>query len=565
MAALWASVRGLRVRSRNILYAAAQQGPDYYPLWAAAIEPAKVDAYCEASPPAKELPPIIAIVFRGTGGSMTDAAKTVASIRAAFGNAATIYSDVDGAAVRQSSLVLPRGILGDLLDLPLLAEPNSWVLPMIAGDELAIHAGKVIANSLARVPDADILYWDEDRLDGQQRHDPWLKPDWDELLFLARDILTGAALFRTTALLHPINFLQSLPLEPQTISQAVISLVSQANARPAAHHVPLILSHRKTASTFAAPAERRAAIEAMWHEPIEITEITGIPGALRPRFTAELPLPWPKVSILIPTRNRQELLRVCMAGLSRLEYGGDVEIIVIDNESDDLATLDYLAELASEGITVIHHPGRFNFSSMNNRAAEVASGELLCLLNNDIEMHDGAWLEAMVRHAIRPGTGAVGALLQYPDGTVQHAGVSIGTGSAAGHVYRGTPVAETGHRDMHRLTRRVSAVTAACLIVRKEVFLAVGGLDESAFEVAFNDVDFCLKLAKIGLCNIFASEAHLTHHESKSRGSDFSSENLSRYLNELNQLQQRWGTEGFVDPYHHPLIMRSSEKFVLTP
>ena len=563
MAALWASVRGLRVRSRNILYAAAQQNPDYYPLWVSVIEPAKVEAYCEASPPAEELPSIIAIVFRGADGSMKDAARTVASIRAAFGNTATIYCDLDGAAVGLICVELPRGILGDLVDLPFLAEPNSWLLPMIAGDELALHAGQVVSSALARAPDADIVYWDEDRLDGRRRHDPWLKPDWDELLFLARDILTGAALFRTGALLRPINDLLSLPLEPQTISQAVISLVSQANARPAAHHVPLILSHRKATSTFAPPAERRAAIEAMWHEPIEIAEIIGIPGALRPRFTAGLPLP--KVSILVPTRNCQELLRVCMAGLSRLEYGGDVEIIVIDNESDDLATLDYLAELASKGITVIHHPGRFNFSAMNNRAAEVSTGELLCLLNNDIEMHDGAWLEAMVRHAMRPGTGAVGALLQYPDGTVQHAGVSIGTGSAAGHVYRGTPVAETGHRDMHRLTRRVSAVTAACLIVRKEVFLAVGGFDESAFEVAFNDVDFCLKLSKIGLCNIFAGEAHMTHHESKSRGSDFSSENFSRYLNELTQLQERWGTEGFVDPYHHPLIMRSSEKFVLTP
>lgn len=202
---------------------------------------------------------------------------------------------------------------------------------------------------------------------------------------------------------------------------------------------------------------------------------------------------------------------------------------------------------------------------MINRAAKRATGELLCLLNNDIEMHDGDWLEAMVRHAIRPGVGAVGALLQYADGTVQHAGVSIGTGNAAGHAYRGTPIAATGHRDMHRLTRRVSAVTAACLVVRKDAFLEVGGLDESAFRVAFNDVDLCLKLLKNGYCNIFAGDAHLTHHESKSRGSDFSGENYSRYMEELAHLQERWGTKEFVDPYHHPLALRSSEKFVLAP
>ena len=126
-----------------------------------------------------------------------------------------------------------------------------------------------------------------------------------------------------------------------------------------------------------------------------------------------------------------------MAGLSRLEYGGEVEIIVIDNESDEKETQDYLAELAASGVTVTQHHGPFNFSAMNNEAAKAAGGELLCFLNNDIEMHDGAWLEAMVRHAMRRGVGAVGALLQYPDGTVQHAGVAVGTGNAAGHTYRG--------------------------------------------------------------------------------------------------------------------------------
>jgi len=562
LAALWASVRGMRVRARNILYAAAQQNPEYYPLWIAAIEPGKVEAYCLASPPAKQLPPIIAIIFSGANGTTKNAARTVASIRAAFGESITIYCELESAAARLNCLRLP-GALGDLLEIPTFAEPDAWLLPMIAGDEMAIHARQVTMRAMARAPHTDILYWDEDRMEERKRHDPWLKPDWDELLFLARDILTGTALFRIAALFGPINDLRTLPLTPQAISHAVISLVSKAKAKPAAYHVPLILSHRKTVSAFAQPAERRAAIEAVWHEPIEIAEISGIPGALRPRFAVKFPLP--KVSILIPTRNRQELLRVCMAGLLRLEYGGETEIIIIDNGSDDEATLDYLAELASEGIIVIHYPGPFNFSAMNNRAAALATGEILCLLNNDVEMHDGAWLEAMVRHAMRPDTGAVGALLQYPDGTVQHAGVSVGTGNAAGHVYRGTPIAESGHRDMHRLTRRVSAVTAACLIVRKEAFLAVGGLDESAFEVAFNDVDFCLKLAEMGLSNIFAGEAHLTHHESKSRGSDFSSENFSRYSNELAKLQERWSTHGFIDPYHHPLVMRSSEKFVLTP
>ena len=562
LAALWASVRGLRVRARNIILAAAHQNPEYYPLWTSAIEPGKVDAYCQASAHVEKMPPIVALVFRSTNGSMKDAARTVASIRTAFGGAATIYCDTDGEGVRLNCVDLPKGNLGDLLDTPPLSDPDAWLLPMIAGDEIAPHACKAITRALACSNSSAILYWDEDRLDDRRRFDPWLKPDWDELLFLGREILTGAALFKASALLGANCSHRKMPITPQAISQSVISLVSRAGANPA-FHIPLILSHRKAGSIFSTAAERRAAIEAVWQEPIELAEIAGMPGTLRPRFMAGASLP--KVSILIPTRNRHDLLRVCMAGISRLEYSGEMELIVIDNESDDPATLDYLAQLEREGIVVIRHPGPFNFSAMNNRAAEAATGEMLCLLNNDVEMHDGVWLQAMVRHAMRPGVGAVGALLQYPDGTVQHAGVTVGTGGAAGHVYRGTPVADAGHRDMHRLTRYVAAVTAACLAVRRASFLEVGGLDESALKVAFNDVDFCLKLLEKGYRNILAGEAHLTHHESKSRGSDFSNDNFSRYLNELAHLQERWGTKEFVDPHHHPLAMRSSEKFVLAP
>jgi GT2 family glycosyltransferase len=389
-----------------------------------------------------------------------------------------------------------------------------------------------------------------------------LKPDWDELLFLARDLLTGAGLFKASAMADIGGGLAETPISSQAIARAVIAMASRDDGRPAPVHIPLILSHRKPGATFMSTDERGAALETTWPEPLAVEAIAGMPDALRPRFAASK---LPKVSVLIPTRNRHELLRVCLQGLTQVEYGGELETIVIDNDSDDPETIEFLDQLKRDGITVIGHPGPFNFSAMNNHAARIATGDLLCLLNNDIEMRDAAWLESMACHAMRPGVGAVGALLQYPDGTVQHAGVSIGTGDAAGHVYRGIPVADTGHRDMHRLSRSVSAVTAACMMVRREVFMEVGGLDEDAFRVAFNDVDFCLKLRAKGYRNIFAGEAHLTHHESKSRGCDFADVNRTRYLGELERLQDKWGTKTYVDPYHHPLAMRSSEKFVLSP
>lgn len=560
IAALWARAFGRRVRARNIIYAAAHQGPGYYAVWTSLIEPEKVQAYCRAVPAIESLPPVVAVIFGGREGSLKAVRRTVSSLRAAFGEAATMLSDVAGSA-QLGCLELPAGRLRDLSSIPAVADPNAWLIPVVAGDKLARCAADAAAAAVASSADSEVIYWDEDRIEGGKRRDPWLKPDWDELLFLARDFVTGAALLKSSALFASLD--ADSPLTPKGFAAAVISLVSRSGGRPRSLHVPLILSHRTPDSNFATASERRDLIQSLWHQPVELEEIAEIPGTLRPRFKSCSVLP--KVSILIPTRNRHDLLQRCVAGLLRLDYAGAIEIIVIDNDSDDSATVEYLARLQTEGVMVVHHPGPFNFSAMNNRAAKLASGDLLCFLNNDIEMNDSYWLEAMVHYAMRPHTGAVGALLKYPDGTVQHAGVSIGTGDAAGHVHRGIAVTDPGHRDMHRLTHEVSAVTAACMVIRKETFLEVAGFDEDDLKVAFNDVDLCLKLSQRGYRNIFAGEACLTHHESKSRGSDFSETNHARYLHELAHLQGKWQTKGFVDPYSHPLAMRSSEKFVLGP
>jgi GT2 family glycosyltransferase len=200
-----------------------------------------------------------------------------------------------------------------------------------------------------------------------------------------------------------------------------------------------------------------------------------------------------------------------------------------------------------------------------NGAARSARGNFLCLLNNDIEMVGSGWLDAMMRHARRPGTGAVGALLLYPDHTIQHAGVAIGVGGAAGHVHRGVGLNEVGHHNLHRLSRYMSAVTAACLLLSKDAYQAVGGMDEENFAVAFNDVDLCLKLGKAGYRNIFAADAQLIHHESKSRGNDMLPANYARFQRELHALQERWGTIYANDPFHHPLLLRSAEVYALAP
>jgi GT2 family glycosyltransferase len=215
-------------------------------------------------------------------------------------------------------------------------------------------------------------------------------------------------------------------------------------------------------------------------------------------------------------------------------------------------------------VRLLPYPGTYNFSAINNAAARNARGSYLCLLNNDTEVVSGEWLTELMRYAVRPDIGAAGAKLLYEDGTIQHAGVVVGIGEAAGHAHRFLPAHEPGYFRQPHVAQYVSAVTAACLVVEKAKFEAVGGLDEAELAVAFNDVDFCLKLEKAGWRNVYVPHAVLVHHESKSRGKDISAANIDRYRRELNVLQQRWGTKTYDDPLHNPNLDRYSETFVIS-
>jgi GT2 family glycosyltransferase len=200
---------------------------------------------------------------------------------------------------------------------------------------------------------------------------------------------------------------------------------------------------------------------------------------------------------------------------------------------------------------------------LNNAAVRQARSEILCFLNNDVEMTDPDWLTLLVGHAKKADIGAVGALLLYPDRTIQHAGVFTGIGGGAGHAHRFQSSDETGYFDRARLPQRVSAVTGACLVVEREKFLAVGGFEEDLFPVAFNDLDLCLKLNAHGWQSFYEPRAVLIHHESKSRGSDSSRANRARFAGELAALKRKWGTDRFTDPYHHPRLSPFCEQFLI--
>lgn len=403
-------------------------------------------------------------------------------------------------------------------------DAGPWLLPVEAGDLLAPGAAAAY-RAVVSTGSLNVVYADEDQMDRWGRYlRPHFKPDWNPELFKHFDFLTGSCIVAANkadllSIGHSDGWAQKL--------------VAQSAGRGQVRHLAELLHHRRSR-----PLPHIAA------QPLRLLE--------------ELP----SISIIVPTRNRVDLLRTCLDGLAATDYP-KIEIIVVDNDSDEPETLAYLDEIQAHGMTVMRHPGPFNYSAMNNRAAAAASGDLLCLLNNDIEIKEPNWLATLATQAVRDEVGAVGAQLLYPDGRIQHAGVVIGVGNAAGHAHRYLRPEDAGYFRRHALPQFISAVTAACLVVQKSRFQAVGGLDEKNFPVAFNDVDFCLRLNQQGWQSFYEPRAVLIHHESVSRGFDRDPVGAARFAGELAALQRKWGTDRIVDPYHHRHLSRAAEHFAV--
>jgi GT2 family glycosyltransferase len=262
----------------------------------------------------------------------------------------------------------------------------------------------------------------------------------------------------------------------------------------------------------------------------------------------------PAVTLIIPTRDRVELLERCVASILQHTEWPDLQIMVVDNDSALPATKAYLREMARQGVEVLRVSGAFNFAALNNLAVGAARGQLVGLINNDIEALHAGWLDEMAAHLMAEGVGAVGAKLLWPNGMVQHGGVVLGSGNAAAHY--GNRLADTdwGDHARNQVVQQVSAVTAACLLLRKSDYLAVGGMDAHAFPVAFNDVDLCLKLRKLGKAIIWTPHARLLHAESASRGHEDTPQKQARAQRELDQLRRRWGPVLLRDPAYHPSL-----------
>jgi GT2 family glycosyltransferase len=272
----------------------------------------------------------------------------------------------------------------------------------------------------------------------------------------------------------------------------------------------------------------------------------------RPLFP--LPLDPPLVSIIVPTRDRVDLLRECLDSVRQRTDYPRFEVLVVDNDSVDPETLAYL-DGQSAPVRVLKYGGAFNHSAINNYAASQAAGEVLVLLNNDTTVVRSGWLTDMVRLVLRPDVGIVGAKLRYPDGSLQHAGVIIGINGVAGHAFAGVPADHEGYFGRALVTHEYSAVTGACLAIKRSVYRDVAGLDERAFPVNFNDVDLCLRVRARGLKVLYCAAAELVHHESASRRNGDAP--VQGIPGEGPRFRARWPAEFADDPCYNPNLSLS--------
>lgn len=433
-------------------------------------------------------------------------------------------------------------------------------------DHLAPHALYMLAEEINSYPEASLIYTDEDTIDDQaRRSSPQFKTDWNPDLFLSQNYLGQLTVYRRD-LIAPIGFRAGF----EGCEDYDLALRAIEQAAPAAiRHIPYVLVHRNMPAVDAASAERgrqnsRRALQ-------DHLDRRGIRAAVEAgekeiyfRVRRMLLVPPPRVSIIIPTRDHVDLLQgVVESILDKTKYS-NYEIVIVDNQSAEPAALAYLASLARRpNIRILHFEHAFNHSAINNFAAKQCQSPILAFLNNDLLVIGGDWLAEMVSQTMRPEVGAVGAMLYYPDDVIQHAGIIVGFGGVAANCYNGHNRGAAGYFSRARLLQNYSAVTAGCLLTRANVFSEVGGLNETDLPVAFNDVDYCLRLRERGYLVTWTPYAELYHLESVSRGDDMSPVKVDRFRRDQAYMTKRWAEVLSNDPYYSPNLSLDEMQFAL--
>jgi len=439
-------------------------------------------------------------------------------------------------------------------------------------DLLSEHALYWVALAINKNPSADIIYSDEDKVDEDgRRSKPYFKSDWNRDLFYCQNMINHLGVYRTSVVKDLAGF--RMGFEGSQDYDLVLRVLERTPPENIVH-IPHILYHWRTttsARSFSQSQLPRAVSAARRAVQAHLERIGADAkvGAARnaehyQRIHRPVPKPEPLVSLIVPTRDKANLLRQCIDGiLSKTTYPA-LEVIIVNNGSIEPETKSYFIEVQNDPrVRVIAYDREFNYSAINNFAIKQAKGDIVGLINNDIVVINDDWLTELVSHAVRPDVGAVGAALYYPDDTIQHAGIVTGLGGVAGHGHKRFRRDDPGYFGRLKLTQNVSGVTGACLLARREVLLECGGLDEANLTVAFNDVDLCLKMREHGYLIVWTPYAELYHLESASRGLDVAPGKVERFNKEQAWMKDRWGAVLANDPYYNPNLSLEKENYSL--
>ena len=438
---------------------------------------------------------------------------------------------------------------------------GAYIATMDSGDVLSPIALYKVVEALQN-ESADLLYTDEDTInDFGMRQDPFFKPDWSPDLVYSINYVRHLAIYRREFILALGGFQLANPHMPE-----YDLLLRTAEQTTRIKHIPGILYHRhlKHSSSMirmnhhvnGGEHEKRVIQMSLNRRGIEGEVTQGIlPQTWRvKRVLSSAPL----ISIIIPFKDQADVLKICLDSLFEKTTYRNYEVVLVDNASVFQDTKEYLRSLRDRlNLRVLSYPHPFNYSAINNFAVDHAQGDIIVLLNNDTEVIGEGWFEGMLEHALRPEVGAVGAKLYYPNGTIQHAGVIIGFGVGATHAFSKISPFEVGYFGQTNVIRNVSAVTAACLMTRKEVYKACGGLEEEILQVAYNDIDFCLRLREHGYLIVYTPYAQLLHFESFTRGRSLKRKEI-RYFRKRHA---RIIKEG--DPYYNVNLTRHRKDYLI--
>lgn len=444
---------------------------------------------------------------------------------------------------------------------------GEWFAILNAKDLMSEIALYSLIETINKNPEAKLFYSDMDKInESGNRLDPYFKPDWNQTLFYTQYMISHSTFYHIPTVRNLGGFRdQFSEMYEFDLALRYMEVIRQDDI----YHIPQVLFHLRThgnsvTRTINIPeAARESGVRAL-NEHFQRLGVNAHGVYAEPGFRIKYALPkeLPLVSLIIPTKNGLKFIRECVTSILQKTSYGNYEIIIIDNGSDDPATLKYFATLDSEPhVRVIRDDSPFNYSALNNSAVKLAKGDIVGFINNDIAVITPEWLSELVSIAMQSGVGVVGACLWYPDDTLQHGGVILGIGSCAGHAHKGHEKGDAGYYGRMALMSEFSAVTAACFIVKKELYEKVGGLNEIDLQVACNDIDFCLRVRELGYRNVWTPYAELYHFESATRGYEDTPEKKARLSREADYIKQKWGRYLVNDPAYNQNLTLDSEDF----